>query len=138
MDKCSCYDNEQGRCNGTRERDLCSCGGDETLCDFYPEKKAKARKKYKTKEPRTDGIDIHKIIDEAMEKKDRTVSIFIGEAGMSVNVSPRTDEEPRWIPVTYIDSDRIRGYQCSACGYEDEYDHHPYCAMCGEKLRRAD
>lgn len=26
-------------CWGTRERDRCSCGGDESKCDFYPEKR---------------------------------------------------------------------------------------------------
>lgn len=45
--KCSCYCQEtktQSRCNGTRERDICSCGGDESKCDFYPEKREKAAK----------------------------------------------------------------------------------------------
>lgn len=37
---CSCYD--KGYCNGTRERDVCSCGGDERYCSFYPEKRKKA------------------------------------------------------------------------------------------------
>ena len=23
-------------CNGTKEQDVCSCGGDRTKCDFYP------------------------------------------------------------------------------------------------------
>ena len=39
MKICNCYQN-QGECWGTRERDKCSCGGDETKCDFYPEKRA--------------------------------------------------------------------------------------------------
>lgn len=29
-------------CWGTRERDECSCGGDRTKCDFYPEVREKA------------------------------------------------------------------------------------------------
>ena len=47
--KCDCYCVEKkivvvfdkitivdvGRCNGTRERDECSCGGDKNKCDFY-------------------------------------------------------------------------------------------------------
>lgn len=36
-------------CNGTRERDICSCGGDRTKCDFYPEVREKAKKE---QEPR--------------------------------------------------------------------------------------
>ena len=37
---CNCYDN--GYCNGTRDRDACSCGGDERYCSFYPEKRRAA------------------------------------------------------------------------------------------------
>ena len=42
MGMCNCYQNE-GECWGTRERDVCSCGGDETKCDFYPEKRVAAQ-----------------------------------------------------------------------------------------------
>ena len=31
------------RCNGTRERDECDCGGDRIKCDFYPNVREKAR-----------------------------------------------------------------------------------------------
>ena len=60
MEKCDCYQElyeisgwlgpyEQirklrKRCNGTRERDECSCGGDRTKCDFYPDVREKAKK----------------------------------------------------------------------------------------------
>jgi hypothetical protein len=60
MDKCKCYEEtweiigwlgpdevirkHRHRCNGTRERDECSCGGDRTKCDFYPEVREKAKK----------------------------------------------------------------------------------------------
>ena len=33
-----------GYCNGTRERDICNCGGDPTKCDFYPEIREKAER----------------------------------------------------------------------------------------------
>lgn len=36
---------EVGVCWGTRETDECSCGGDRTKCDFYPEVRAKAKNK---------------------------------------------------------------------------------------------
>lgn len=48
MDICECYEkitnaiNENiyyGICNGTRERERCSCNGDRKACDFYPEKR---------------------------------------------------------------------------------------------------
>ena len=48
MNKCECYniDNDGlggfiSRCNGTKEREECQCGGDESKCDFYPEKREK-------------------------------------------------------------------------------------------------
>lgn len=37
------YDAEVSYCNGTKEREECSCGGDKTKCDFYPEVREKAR-----------------------------------------------------------------------------------------------
>lgn len=67
MEKCDCYREEyeisgwlgpyeqirklRKRCTGTRECDECSCGGDRTKCDFYPEVREKAKnepKKIKT------------------------------------------------------------------------------------------
>jgi hypothetical protein len=63
MNKCDCYHEEyevigwlgpyeqvrklRKRCNGTKERDECSCGGDRTKCDFYPEVREKAKKESK-------------------------------------------------------------------------------------------
>lgn len=32
-------DVEYGRCRGTRERDICTCGGNEKKCDFYEHKR---------------------------------------------------------------------------------------------------
>jgi hypothetical protein len=36
-------------CWGTKECDECTCGGDPSKCDFYPEKRAKAKAKDKLK-----------------------------------------------------------------------------------------
>lgn len=33
-----------GRCWGTKECDICNCKGDESKCDFYPEKRKKKEK----------------------------------------------------------------------------------------------
>ena len=38
------HDIEVGVCWGARECDECSCGGDRTKCDFYPEVREKAKK----------------------------------------------------------------------------------------------
>lgn len=37
--KCSSYDDTFGVCNGTKDREVCCCKGDENNCDFYPEKR---------------------------------------------------------------------------------------------------
>lgn len=60
MNKCDCYIEDRqlvdytplmkplyktvSLCFGTRERDRCSCGGDRTKCDFYPEIREKVKK----------------------------------------------------------------------------------------------
>jgi hypothetical protein len=41
------HDVEVGVCWGTKETDECSCGGDRTKCDFYPEIRKKAKNKPK-------------------------------------------------------------------------------------------
>lgn len=43
-DYCDCYDSEQKKCNGTRERDECSCGGLKARCNFYEHVRTQAPK----------------------------------------------------------------------------------------------
>lgn len=61
--KCECYDEREiyesafsslysdirliGICNGTKERDECSCKGNRAKCDFYSEARKKARAEIK-------------------------------------------------------------------------------------------
>lgn len=33
---CDCYNEINSECYGTKEKELCSCGGDRRKCDFYP------------------------------------------------------------------------------------------------------
>ena len=49
---CDSYTTYSGesRCLGTKEVETCSCGGDESECDFYPEKRKAAEKKMNTAE----------------------------------------------------------------------------------------
>ena len=54
MTKCDCYFEQEvvdpylydrrlvGRCNGTKERDVCQCCGNPAMCDFYSEKRKEA------------------------------------------------------------------------------------------------
>ena len=63
MGQCNCYEirlepietnsifqHTYGVCLGTKEIDRCSCDGDESKCDFYPEKRKAAEKKMNTAE----------------------------------------------------------------------------------------
>ena len=59
MEKCDCFENVSVRddadneymcysiCNGTREKEECTCEGNPIKCDFYPSVRAKALEKYK-------------------------------------------------------------------------------------------
>lgn len=40
---CSSYDFRNCLCNGTKERDFCTCGGDPAKCDFYEDVREKAK-----------------------------------------------------------------------------------------------
>ena len=46
----------EGICLGTKECDPCSCGGDPAKCDFYPEKRAAAKKNDKEQTHSTTSI----------------------------------------------------------------------------------
>lgn len=70
---------------------------------------------------------IRSIIDEAMEKRDRTVSVFINGDATSVTVTPLGEDEPRWIV-------RSLGYECSVCGCIFPVMSR-YCSNCGEALK---
>lgn len=71
--------------------------------------------------------DIHKIIDDAMEKRDRTVSIFIMNESVSVNVKPvGEDDGMKWIEI----HKDLAAYKCSECGGHSECAD-LYCRHCG-------
>ena len=60
MGQCNCYnvridriygnETKYGVCLGTKEIDRCNCGGDESKCDCYPEKRKVVEKKMNTAE----------------------------------------------------------------------------------------
>ena len=83
--------------------------------------------------------DIQKIIDDAMEKGDRSVHISVVGDKVDVSVQPyKEDEWGEWIEVK-SDYDNLPltftvGYRCSKCGH-----HHPhmalYCSICGSRMK---
>jgi hypothetical protein len=75
--------------------------------------------------------DLHQIIDDAMTKKDREVTIFISKDHTHITVSPRTDSKPRWMIVR--GAGRISRLVCSECGEGSSFQS-PFCPACGEKL----
>lgn len=79
-------------------------------------------------------LNLHKLIDEAMEKKDREVSIFIMKDNMSVYVRPVGSNDPRWIVHEGDSWTKRWKYECSEC---HAFSDRPgcYCSYCGEKLR---
>lgn len=81
-------------------------------------------------------IDLHKLVDDAMEKKDREVSIFIMNDSTSVYVRPVGSSDPRWIVHEENRTRHVMRYQfeCSECRTYSE-NPTPYCPHCGEKLR---
>lgn len=85
------------------------------------------------KEEPADKIDIHKIIDDAMEKKDRTVSIYIGRSGTTINVQPYEVEQARWL-YNEKRNNYTYDFECSACGGETDFPS-TYCPRCGEQMK---
>ena len=99
MKKCDCYHIESKRkytshpitdepiihritagvCWGTKEIDECSCGGDRTKCDFYPEVREKAKKAlmYYGTFVNSDGVEDSLILGIDISKKDES-TIVVG------------------------------------------------------------
>ena len=70
---CSCYKN--GRCLGTKEVEVCSCKGNTSVCDFYPQKRNN-----KTAESIMKNVDnisdtIKEISDKLVEKYCTTLDV---------------------------------------------------------------
>ena len=75
-------------------------------------------------------VDIHKIIDDAMGKKDRSVTMFINKDATTVSVYPYEDKPLEWLKA----DQPAFNYKCPTCG--DEFRRQsPYCPTCGERLK---
>ena len=75
--------------------------------------------------------DIHKMIENAMEKKDRYVTIYFGEDSTSATIYPITGESTHW---TKAVTDGVDYWSCSECGRVSDKIY-PYCPNCGEKMK---
>lgn len=81
-------------CNDPMGALICKCGVSDIpvdptdFCKWYTSEQAEELKN------ETPTVDIYKIIDDAMEKHDRSVSIVISPDEITINVYPT---EPRWI-----------------------------------------
>lgn len=165
MKKCDCYVEDRqlsdytplmkpiyktvSLCFGTKERDRCSCGGDRTKCDFYPEVKEKAIQEenslivtYDYCSPDAPTLCI------ARKEKDkvRILNTIQGDAafGMYHYLTGGAElKNVKEIAKKPIEIDKYR-FGCPCCnedlGLEKEdiyvYDMTPpkYCSNCGQKL----
>ena len=75
-----CLGESFGRCLGTKEIEACDCGGDESKCDFYPERRKKSKK---PKKPSFYDI-IQELIEENFELTIRRGSVFEDVVRVSV------------------------------------------------------
>ena len=78
--------------------------------------------------------DLHKIIDDAMERGDRQVHISITKYGTSVYVSPAGENDGmKWIEQKVIDAGYYDPFTfcCSVCGYKIHNETPHYCPDCG-------
>lgn len=105
MEKCKCYHEVPsspslgiiGRCYGTKERDVCSCGGDESKCDFYPEKRAAAEEKVKAEFSKTCDMNAKEllgcIIDEVATRRNINALVYLNDDSIHISIYPYEEDE---------------------------------------------
>ena len=84
-----------------------------------------------TKNVENGVVDIHELIDEAMQRKDRTVMIHMCEFGTTVTIQPMS-EDAKWT-IIYALSGRRNHFVCSECGQVSDRPS-TYCPNCGTQL----
>lgn len=176
MKKCDCYQESyeisgwigpyeqirklRKRCNGTRERDECSCGGDRTKCNFYSDVKEKAKKeKSKTNGSMTWNVFHHNVNSRKIEEynifKHSSFAKDVAELSNQDLTKEDYAEKLRrivqyyfwskcemetiitsWPP--YIDGDELVRLSNEYEDYNQKYGHHPYkidvCLDVGRKI----
>ena len=87
---CSCY--RHGRCLGTKEVEVCSCKGNTSVCDFYPQKRNN-----KTAESIMKNVDnisdtIKELSDNLVRKYCKDLNILMLNIQASIKANNVTDE----------------------------------------------
>lgn len=131
MNKCNCYHEEYNRpeCWGTKERDFCSCGGDETKCNFYPDKRAASKCTYEeTREQFLLALNSNAYLNMC------TCSDMINAINALEKQIPVEHYHTNVIEV----NDKIRVSVCPSClwmnyTYKDEFPK--FCNKCGQRIK---
>ena len=76
---CSCY--RHGRCLGTKEVEMCSCKGNTSMCDFYPQKRNN-----KTETAEDIMQDVDNISDTIKEISDKLVNNYCKPLDVEMSV----------------------------------------------------
>ena len=89
---CSCY--RHGRCLGTKEVEVCSCKGNTSMCDFYPQKR---NNKTETAEDIMQNVDnisdtIKELSDNLVRKYCKDLNILMLNIQASIKANNVTDE----------------------------------------------
>lgn len=99
---CKCYHAERnffgkiGVCWGTKECEACSCGGDESKCDFYEDKRKKAT-------PKTTRADrVRAMTDE--ELAEFMASQVVAMADVIFGIAERVLMEKRGYKISFTDN----------------------------------
>lgn len=124
-----------GVCWGTKETEECSCGGDETKCDFYPKVRAEAKKKAKKSVTIKDAIEHYKygISHDIFSEPVTTYAEMAVEAlGKQIPKEPVITADGYWNGIPAYDI-----WACPNCGkcYEIDFDDFDCCTDCGQKIQ---
>ena len=136
MAKCDCYFQHGLKflCYGTKEMEECSCGGDKSKCDFYPEKR---QQKPKPKSQLVDVKEAKTFIDANWPNDPLLKQIVFNLLDKLPKVDTVEVARGHWIELPSMEPD----YACSECGrsyawWEPDKAH--YCPNFGADMRDGD
>ena len=159
MSKCPCYHDEEnwlherGVCWGTKEREPCSCGGDELKCNFYEEVRNTAKREkeqadskglrgefqsYQFVEDGTyvvkDGV-LYKLVPKVTYYPGAALfNVLTGETHYQTNYARVVNMSPKEL-AEFIEADRNKPW-CTPAGYpckylqDDDFAHYGRCELC--------